>query len=374
MAGVYVHIPFCKQKCHYCDFHFSTNLSRQDEMVDAICQEIILRKEYLADKKIETIYFGGGTPSLLSQNQITKILNTISECFDTLNVEEITLEANPDDLSKDVLEAFYAAGVNRLSIGIQSFDEDVLKQMNRAHNSAEATESIRLAQQFGFSNLTADLIYGIPEKPLSYWKDQVQQMIDLGVKHISAYCLTIEQNTFFNHLENRGELNLPNDEESLEQFNYLVNTLAENGYEQYEISNFAKQGYISKHNSAYWQGKSYLGVGPSAHSYDGNSRSWNIRNNSQYIKSLQKSEIPLETEVLTFKDKFNDYVLTRLRTKWGLLKEDLPELLGAINHSEFSQIIESHISRGYLKETVQAYVLTPEGKFIADKLAADLFV
>ncbi|OIQ26183.1 MAG: coproporphyrinogen III oxidase [Crocinitomix sp. MedPE-SWsnd] len=374
MAGVYVHIPFCKQKCHYCDFHFSTNLSRQDEMVDAICQEIILRKEYLADNKIETIYFGGGTPSLLSQNQITKILNTISECFDTLNVEEITLEANPDDLSKDVLKAFYAAGVNRLSIGIQSFDEDVLQQMNRAHNSTEATESIRLAQQFGFSNLTADLIYGIPEKPLSYWKDQVQQMIDLGVKHISAYCLTIEQNTVFNHLENKGELNLPNDEESLEQFNYLVNTLAENGYEQYEISNFAKQGYISKHNSAYWQGKSYLGVGPSAHSYDGNSRSWNIRNNSQYIKSLQKSEIPLETEVLTFKDKFNDYVLTRLRTKWGLLKEDLPELLGAINHSEFSQIIESHISRGCLKETDQAYVLTPEGKFIADKLAADLFV
>jgi len=374
MAGVYVHIPFCKQKCHYCDFHFSTNVSRQDEMVDAICQEIILRKEYVTGEKIETIYFGGGTPSLLSQVQVKKILNTISENFDSIDVEEITLEANPDDLSKEVLEELYSAGINRLSIGVQSFSEDVLKQMNRAHNSEEASESIKLAQQFGFSNLTADLIYGIPNKPFSYWKDQVHKMIDLGVKHISAYCLTIEQNTVFNHLEKKGELELPRDEESLEQFNYLVKTLAENGYEQYEISNFAKPGYISKHNSAYWQGKSYLGVGPSAHSYDGDSRSWNIRNNTQYIRSLQNNELPLETEMLTFRDKFNDYVLTGLRTKWGLLKSDLPGLLELIDHSEFSQILESQISKGYIKETDQAFVLTSEGKFIADKLAADLFV
>ena len=374
MAGIYLHIPFCKQKCHYCDFHFSTNLENQDRMVNAISQELILRRDSLSSETIETIYFGGGTPSLLNEDQLQLLLKTVFDTFEVGENPEITLEANPDDLSIENLQAFKKAGINRLSIGIQSFDDEVLQFMNRAHNSSEALNSIKIAHELGFDNITADLIYGLPNKDLIYWKEQVQQMIDLGVNHISAYCLTIERNTVFNHLEAKGELNLPEDEESHSQFEYLIETLRDAGFEQYEISNFAKEGFISKHNSAYWQGKYYLGVGPSAHSFDGETRSWNIRNNNTYLAEIEKGQSTFETEELTVKDKFNDFILTRLRTKWGLDKKMLNELLGNVHHPEFNQVLQRRIAQDSIKETEDAYVLTSKGKFIADGIAADLFV
>ncbi|MFT4601566.1 MAG: oxygen-independent coproporphyrinogen-3 oxidase [Arenicella sp.] len=374
MAGIYLHIPFCKQKCHYCDFHFSTNLANQDRMVKAISKELILRKDSFSSKTIETIYFGGGTPSLLSLEQLQLLLKTVFDNFEVSGNPEITLEANPDDLAIENLRAFKEAGVNRLSIGVQSFDNDVLQFMNRAHNSSEALSSIKIARELGFDNITADLIYGLPNKDLDYWKEQVQQMIDMGVNHISAYCLTIEGNTVFNHLETKGELKLPEDEESLGQFEYLVDKLSEAGFEQYEISNFAKDGFISRHNSAYWRGKHYLGAGPSAHSFDGASRSWNIRNNNTYLAEIEKGFRPFETEQLSDNDKFNDFILTRLRTKWGLDKMELSELLNNVVHPEFNKVLESIIRQDSIKETEDAYVLTSKGKFIADGIAADLFV
>lgn len=373
MAGIYVHIPFCKVKCHYCDFHFSTNLSLREKMVDAICAELVLRKDYLSSE-VNTIYFGGGTPSILEASLLNKILDCINGNFEVKKQVELTFECNPDDLTPTKLEELKAIGVNRLSIGVQSFNQDVLEEMNRAHNSQEAEACIQLAQEAGISNITADLIYGIPGKDLDYWKAQVEKMIELGVPHISAYCLTIEPNTVFGNRHTKGELHPLTDEDQIAQFQYLMDRLKEAGYEHYEISNFAKEGFISRHNSAYWLGEEYLGVGPSAHSYNGKERSWNIRNNHQYVKKLKEGSEVNEFEVLTPEDMFHDYVLTRLRTKWGLAQEDLDRLGRELNLQQFQIELNKHQALGNIEKRNGVITLTDQGKYIADQIASDLFV
>lgn len=374
MAGIYLHIPFCKKKCHYCDFHFSTNLNRVQDMVNAICLEAKLRKDTLNGETIQTIYFGGGTPSILSQIQLKQIIKTLNECFQIEENAEISFEANPDNLTRDYLETLKESGINRLSIGIQSFDETVLTELNRSHNANQSLTCVELATELGFKSISIDLIYGIPNRDLSYWKNQVKKALKLKANHISAYCLTIEENTVFSKMEKTGKLETVSDENALSQFQLLVAELKVAGYEQYEISNFAKDGGISRHNSSYWLGKKYLGLGPSAHSYDGQTRSWNIRNNHQYIKSIESKKVPLEFEELTDQDRFNDYVLTRLRTKWGLEKTELQDLLSKIEHPQFDTIVKSNCSKGNIEILDGNIFLTNKGKFIADKIASDLFV
>lgn len=372
MAGIYVHVPFCKVKCHYCDFHFSVQLKNRQELVDALCQEIRERKDYLASEIIETIYFGGGTPSVLESKMIDQIMTTIHENFELSESPEITFECNPDDITKDKLTDFKLFGINRLSIGIQSFDDNVLRFMNRAHSAEEAKNAVINAQKFGFDNLTLDLIYGVPGSSMTSWKKELALMDSLQPQHLSAYCLTIEPKTVFGKWSKQGKLIPIEDQESIAQFQYLMDFSADKGFEQYEISNFAKEGFISRHNSAYWLGKKYLGIGPSAHSYNGVERSWNIANNMKYIQLISKNESYSESEVLQVTDHFNEYILTRFRTKWGVNLSDLT-LISAPHTAEFEKKIQFYLASGHVYRENNTYLLTTSGKFIADGIASDLF-
>ena len=323
MAGIYLHIPFCKQACHYCDFHFSTSTQNQDNVVDAIIAEIELRQGYLKDKSIETIYFGGGTPSLLTQEQVKKLLDKIRIVYTVDQNAEITLEANPDDLNHIKLEQLKEAGINRLSIGIQSFIERDLSFMNRSHTKDQATKCVANAQALGFNNITIDLIYGVPNQTNEEWRNNLRQAISLNVQHISSYCLTVEPKTTLAHMVKKKQVLQVTDEVAEKQFKMLIETLAEDGFEQYEISNFAKDDFISLHNSNYWKGVEYIGLGPSAHSYNGTSRQWNVANNNRYMKSLETAQLDFEQEILTEEQKYNEYILTALRTKWGIDENEI---------------------------------------------------
>lgn len=372
MAGIYVHVPFCKVKCHYCDFHFSVQLKNRAVLIEAICNELVIRKSYIGDENVKTIYFGGGTPSVIELELLQDILKSIEKNYSVDPDCEITLECNPDDLDKEKLEGLYALGVNRLSIGIQSFNNDVLQFMNRAHTSIQATASVKMAKACGFDNITIDLIYGVPGTTMEIWKNQLDQMMALGVPHLSAYCLTIEENTVFGKWQKNGKLKPYEDQESLMQFQYLMDYMRSHGYEQYEISNFAKPAFISKHNSAYWLGVKYLGVGPSAHSFNGARRSWNVANNPKYIQLIKKQEVFNEEETLSKTDQFNEYILTRLRTKWGIDLTDLAEISDEML-SETMPVLKSYIADGYLEKNGNVYTLTNQGKYIADGISADLF-
>ncbi|MCC7454011.1 MAG: radical SAM family heme chaperone HemW [Crocinitomix sp.] len=372
MAGIYVHVPFCKVKCHYCDFHFSVQLKNRQELVDALCQEIRERKDYLASEIIETIYFGGGTPSVLESKMIDQIMTTIHENFELSESPEITFECNPDDITQEKLMDFKTFGINRLSIGIQSFDDNVLRFMNRAHSADEAKNAVINAQKFGFDNLTLDLIYGVPGSSMTSWKKELALMDSLQPQHLSAYCLTIEPKTVFGKWSKQGKLTPTEDQESITQFQYLMDFCADKGFEQYEISNFAKEGFISRHNSAYWLGKKYLGIGPSAHSYNGLERSWNIANNIKYSQLISKNETYSESEVLQVTDHFNEYILTRFRTKWGVNLSDLA-LISAPLTAEFEKKIQSYLASGHVYRENNTYLLTTSGKFIADGITSDLF-
>jgi oxygen-independent coproporphyrinogen-3 oxidase len=372
MAGIYVHVPFCKVKCHYCDFHFSVQLKNRAALIAAICSELVIRQKYIGDEIVRTIYFGGGTPSVIEIELLHDILQTMRLNY-TIDPDcEITLECNPDDLDEEKLMALRKFGVNRLSIGIQSFNNDVLEFMNRAHNSAEATNAVVMAKACGFDNITIDLIYGVPGTTIETWKDQLNLMLELGVPHLSAYCLTIEENTVFGNWQKKGKLKPYEDQESLKQFQYLIDFMEKHGYEQYEISNFAKPNFISKHNSAYWLGEKYLGVGPSAHSFNGAKRSWNVANNPKYIQLIKKEEVFNEEETLSTKDQFNEYILTRLRTKWGISLADLAEISPKMLADSMPVLIEN-VSDGNLLKNGDIYTLTNQGKFIADGISADLF-
>lgn len=371
---LYVHIPFCKQACHYCDFHFSTNLSRKAELVDAICAEINHQRDYLPTKTLETIYFGGGTPSLLTEAELDRLLTTIHDQYTVGPEAEITLEANPDDLADAAKLTMLRRYVNRLSIGIQTFDEASLHWMNRAHNAREALTSVDRARQAGFSNLSVDLIYGIPNRPDAVWETDLTTMLALNVPHLSAYALTIEPDTAFGRWERSGKLPPADEQLAAAQFEQLTTALTDAGYEHYEISNFARPGQYARHNTAYWQRRPYLGVGPSAHSYNGVSRQYNIANNARYIGDIRQGVLPATIEKLTTADQVNEYLLTGLRTQWGCSIAELDALLG----NNFTRQLQSELTElyqtGWLRRDGDRLRLTPAGKLFADRVAATLFV
>ncbi len=373
MAGIYIHVPFCKQACHYCDFHFSTNLELTHQLSKAIEKELQHQKDYLKGELVKTIYFGGGTPSLLPCEDLDTILATVSKNFNIDESPEITIEANPDDLTATKLLDLFQLGVNRLSIGIQSFDPEVLRFLNRAHDANSALTCVSLAREAGFDNLSIDLIYSIPGQSNTAWKKNLEQAIELSPEHISSYSLSIEEKTTFGHWQRTGKLKATEEELAAQQFELLMEELELAGYEQYEISNFCKPGYHSRHNSSYWEEESYLGVGPSAHSYNGASRQFNIQNNHHYIKSLAEDKIPFELEVLTPTNKINEYIFTTLRTSRGCdlqkLKREHGYHIEIKNPGYLNKIIEGRLA--ILENDILR--LTRSGKLLADKIASDLF-
>jgi oxygen-independent coproporphyrinogen-3 oxidase len=373
MAGIYIHIPFCKQACSYCNFHFSTSLRLKNSLLEAIQKEIVMRADYLDKAKIKTIYFGGGTPSLLSADEINKIYQSLSEHFDLSEVEEITLEANPDDLDKNKFISLRSTPVNRLSIGIQSFNPDELAFMNRAHTMEESFQCLEYADKYGFSNLNIDLIYGMPDHfTPSNWLINLEQAAKFKIKHLSCYALTVEAKTALAHQIKTGKIAPLNDQKAARDFEELLQFAAINGYEQYEISNFAKDGYLSKHNTSYWHGLPYLGLGPSAHSFDGKSRSWNIANNNRYVKAISDGKLEMETEILNEIDQYNEWIMTGLRTKWGLNKSQLKRFSIQIQ-AYFDQQIYPAIQSGAIIVLEDKYVLSDQAKFFADAISAELF-
>ena len=381
-AGIYIHIPFCKQACHYCDFHFSTSMKKKEEMVLALAKELQLRKGEFEYEIIETIYFGGGTPSRLQIADIRFLIATIYEHYTIVENPEITLEANPDDLSESYLLELKGIGVNRLSIGIQSFFEEDLKLMNRAHDSAQAKKCLEIATRY-FDNISLDLIYGIPDpsqngeqaKQMSNkrWQQNIETALSFGIPHISSYALTVEPKTALNKLIQTGKVASPNDEVAQEHFMILVETLEANGFIHYELSNFGKENYFSRNNSAYWLGKKYIGIGPSAHSYDGDYRSWNVANNAMYLKALQKDELPNEVEKLTLEDRYNEYVMTGLRTIWGVSLVRIEQEFGSQYLDYLKQQSQKFIVDGLLSITDGILKPTLKGKFLTDGIASYLF-
>ncbi|MCO5260412.1 MAG: radical SAM family heme chaperone HemW [Crocinitomicaceae bacterium] len=372
MAGIYIHIPFCKQKCTYCDFHFSTTYhGYQNRMIAAICKEIELQKRYLNNQPIQTIYFGGGTPSLLSKKELTQLLSTIHTHFDTSNMQEITLEANPDDISNESVSFWKKIGINRLSVGLQSFKEDDLKWMNRAHTVNEALHCVEIAVKSGIPNITVDLIYGLPGLTNEEWKNHIETAINMGVQHISAYCLTVEQGTGLSHHIKIGKITPATEQNQIDQFLILVDTLEEYGFKQYEISNFCLPGFESKHNSSYWKGIPYLGIGPSAHSYNGTKRSWNIRNNHGYMNALENEENWFEEELLTPNDIFNETLLIGLRISEGVDLNVLAKIRPL--NASFNKQLETFILDQLIIQNGSIIQLTKEGRLQADRIASDLF-
>ena len=371
MAGIYLHIPFCKQRCSYCDFHFSTNFqSYRKELIAALFREITLRKHEI-QTDVQTIYFGGGTPSLLENEELSLILETIRSHYTFAKTIEISLEANPEDVCEEKLVHWKKEGVNRLSIGLQSFKESDMRWMNRAHLASDGEKAVRLAQNFGFDNITIDLIYGLPNLSLSEWKNHLQLVIDLGITHISAYCLTIEPKTALHHQVKHRQLITANEDEQSEQFELMVSFLKKNDFEHYEISNFAKNGAYSKHNTAYWQGVHYLGIGPSAHSFNGQQRRWNISNNTVYYKNVGTNETWFTTETLTTSEQWNELFLTGLRTKWGVSKAKLKEM-GSFKPTE-ENLLQQFLEANDILETETHLLLSEKGKLRADGIASAFF-
>ena len=373
MAGIYIHIPFCKQACHYCNFHFSTSLRHRDEMVTAICKEIDLQKDFLTNKNLTTIYFGGGTPSLLETSEINQILERLSKNYSWENNIEITLEANPDDITTEKISKLRAGGVNRLSIGIQSFIDSELLASNRAHNSDESLKAVQKCQDAGIDNLSIDIIYGMPGSTQDSWQYNIDKALELDVDHISSYALTVEPKTFLDHMVKKWGILLPKEMEVNKQYLQLIHSLTTAGYDHYEISNFAKPSKYAVHNTNYWMSVPYLGLGPSAHSYQPTFRQWNINNNAKYIKSISKGVIPSEREQTKYADQFNEYIMTRLRTMWGV---DLNELNNRFS-SELNNVqknIAKYIKSQHVLLEDNHYRLTPKGKLLADGIASDLFL
>ena len=373
MAGIYLHIPFCKQACNYCDFHFSTSLKMKASFVDALLTEIELRKSVFDQQTINSIYFGGGTPSLLSEEDLTRIFETLFTSFRVSPLAEITLEANPDDLSPEKIKVLKNTPINRLSIGIQSFRDEDLRFMKRAHNAKEALSSIKSCKQAGFTNLSVDLIYGTPGMDTSAWLENLNIAFDLDIPHISSYALTVEPNTELHHQILHQKVSNVDENQSAAQFELLTSQMKRNGYEQYEISNFCKPGAYSKHNSSYWKKDMYLGLGPSAHSFYDNKRLWNVSNNTKYVKSLAQNLLPLQEEVLSLEDRYNEYVMTSLRTKWGCSIAEIETNFSSELAAYFRNEIELYISTQNVLVKNEVYYLSEKGKLLADKIASDLF-
>tara|TARA_R110002033_G_scaffold58448_2_gene107718 strand:- start:2319 stop:3446 length:1128 start_codon:yes stop_codon:yes gene_type:complete len=372
MAGIYIHIPFCKQACHYCDFHFSTSLKKKDELVNALTKELEIRKEEFKNTTVETIYFGGGTPSLLSNDELQFIIDAVYKYYQVSEDPEITLEANPDDLSKDRIVKLSKSRINRLSIGIQSFFGDDLKLMNRAHNANEAKACLEEATKH-FNNISLDLIYGIPGASNEQWLKNIEMALSFNVSHISSYALTVEPKTALASFIKKGEIDDVNDEQAHEHFHLLKDKLEASAFVHYELSNFGKDGYFSKNNSAYWQGKSYLGIGPSAHSFNGKQRGWNVKNNSKYIKSIERNELPIEIETLTETDQYNEYVMTGLRTIWGVSIKKVENDFGLDYKDYLIEQAEVFINQQLLYIDKAHLRVTKKGQFLCDGIASELF-
>jgi oxygen-independent coproporphyrinogen III oxidase len=375
MAGIYIHIPFCRQACHYCNFHFVTSLRNKNELVAALLKEMEFQQEYFGKEPVDTIYFGGGTPSLLQIEDLRLQIEQIKALYPVSENAEITIETNPDDIDEEKLIGWKEIGINRLSFGVQSFFDDDLQWMNRVHNAEQAMGNLQLAKKH-FDNITIDLIYGTPLLTNEKWKYNVETAIQLNIPHLSCYALTVEPKTPLQKMIKLGKAEDVNPDKQSEQFLLLMQWLEDAGYEHYEISNFAKPastagrpGFRSRHNSSYWQGKKYLGLGPSAHSFDGNSRQWNVSNNTVYIESIEKGIIPFEKEELSATQKMNEYIMTSLRTMEGL---DLGRGEKEASDKLF-KIAGKYIERGLIRKENNFLVLTKEGKLLADGIAASLF-
>jgi len=373
MPGIYIHIPFCKQACYYCDFHFSTSLKKKSELVTALAKELILRKDELKNQTVETIYFGGGTPSLLTIDELQFLISEVYKNYIVIETPEITLEANPDDLSKDLIVQLSNSPVNRLSIGVQSFFEADLKLMNRAHNAEEAKACLQEATKH-FDNISVDLIYGIPGLTNENWIKNIETVLSYNIPHISSYALTVEPKTALDTFIKKGIIENVDDDLAQEQFHILIEKLEANGFVHYELSNFGKPDNFSKNNTAYWQGKSYLGIGPSAHYFNGNERGWNVRNNSKYIKALEQNILPIETEVLSTTDKYNEYVMTGLRTMWGVSLERVEQDFGIMYKNYLLEQATFHLKNEMLYLNDGKILVTKKGKFLSDGIASDLFM
>ena len=379
MAGIYIHIPFCKQACHYCDFHFSTSLKKKDELLLAMHRELQLRKHELGDEMVETIYFGGGTPSMLNIEELNGILTTLDSNFRVIQNPEVTLEVNPDDLiflqdkSKSVFEDYLEIGINRLSIGIQSFFEEDLKLMNRAHTSREAETCITEARAH-FEDVSIDLIYGIPGLSDERWLGNIEKALSFDVPHISSYALTVEPKTALKKFIEKWLVSQIDDVQAQRQFNQLVTELEKENFVNYEISNFGKPGFFSENNTAYWKGKPYLGIGPSAHSYDGENRGWNVRNNSKYISALSEDRLPIEYETLSKIDRYNEFVMTGLRTIWGVPLKKVAIDFGQNFRMYLEKQAEKYIKAHLLYIDNDTLLTSKKGKFLVDGIAADLFM
>lgn len=372
MAGIYIHIPFCSTKCHYCNFLSTVSLKHKENVLAAVLKEIAMRKNYLEGEKIETIYYGGGTPTLLSKTELSDIQNSIKDNFEISENCEITIEANPDDLHSQKLEDLLAIGFNRLSIGTQAFDDDLLKQLNRRHTANQSFEAVTLAKEVGFRNISIDLIYGIPGLNNEKWVEEIHRALQLDIEHISAYHLTVEPGTALEILIKKKKYPAVDEEIGMQQFEILMDELNRGGFEHYEISNFAKPNKYSKHNTSYWNRKKYLGIGPSAHSFNLNSRSWNTNNLQEYFNSINKDKLSLETENLAIKDHFNEYIMLSLRTSIGVsesyIKNSFPNY-----YESFLAQTQINISKNLMKKNDGFYILTRKGRLLADGIASDFF-
>ncbi len=373
MSGIYLHIPFCKQACHYCDFHFSTNLEKKSAMISALQTELELRKQEFEGETVETIYFGGGTPSVLEIEEIGAIVGTIYNCYAVAENPEVTLEANPDDLSIAKILGLSNSAVNRLSIGIQSFDDEDLELMNRAHRASEAIECVGAAAEV-FDNISIDLIYGIPNMTNDRWKRNIDRALSFNIPHISSYALTVEPKTALAAFIKKGTVPPVDDSVAQEHFQILIDTLEAAGYVHYETSNFGRPGFFSRNNTAYWQGKKYMGIGPSAHSYDGFRRGWNINNNPKYLKAIQAGVLPMESEILSKRDRYNEYVMTGLRTIWGVSLGRVRTEFGPKYLEYLLKQIEPHLQTHLLFLDGDTLLISKKGKFLADGIASDLFM
>lgn len=374
MSALYIHIPFCKKACHYCNFHFSTSLQYKNELIQQLLKELEIRKQYLQQQPLETIYFGGGTPSLLTQEELSMIFESIHLHYKVLDGIEITLEANPDDLSNDKLHMLKQMGINRLSVGIQSFFEEDLLYMNRSHNATQALHSLQQIQEAGFTNYSADLIFGYPLLSDEKWQQNINIMLQNKVPHLSCYAMTVEPQTALASFIKKKQSPPINNTQSAIQFEFLMQILKANGYDHYEISNYAKAGNRAIHNSSYWQGKSYLGIGPSAHSFNGESRQWNVSNNMQYIKSLQQNVIPFEKEILSAQQKLNEHIMISLRTKEGFKLSHITSQLNEMQISSWKTTLDDLLVNNYVDLTDNTLTLSNKGKLFADYVAGELFI
>ncbi|MCM4167058.1 Heme chaperone HemW [Arenibacter antarcticus] len=372
-GGLYIHIPFCKQACHYCDFHFSTNMGKKEAMVLALIRELEMRKTEFSNEEVRTIYFGGGTPSVLEASEIDRILAAVHQHYTVIEAPEITLEANPDDLSASKIKELASTSINRLSIGIQSFFGEDLKLMNRAHNAKEAEECIALARTY-FDDISIDLIYGVPGMTNERWMANIEKALSFNIPHISSYALTVEPKTALKVFIDKGIIAPVDDELAEAHYRILVEKLTTAGYINYEFSNFGKKNYFSQNNTAYWQGKKYIGIGPSAHSYDRTRRGWNINNNAKYIKAISQNTLPMETEVLSKTDRYNECIMTGLRTIWGVSLTQVKVDFGLDFYAHLLKQVAQKIKEGLLIIEDDHLLVAPKGKFLSDGIAADLFI